>query len=299
VFTSQVLLDTPGLRVAEVRCPGHGTGWSAPEEVGAFGIVLVRRGVFRRLVRGVPSLVDSATAYVQVPGTEQRIAHPAGGDVCTSVALPAGTLFPDPVLPESLAALPRAGPVPVTPRIGLVHRLLVARARAGADAVALTDLTAELVAAVFGDVAMFGDVAAAGAAHRGAAHRGLAQPGLAQHGAARHGLADLGLAQRRLVDGARELLAGDPNRALPDLAGELRVSPYHLSRAFHRGTGVTLRRYRMRLRANAALERLADGEPHLAALAAELGFADQAHLTRTLRAETGLPPGRLRALLRA
>jgi AraC-like DNA-binding protein len=60
---------------------------------------------------------------------------------------------------------------------------------------------------------------------------------------------------------------------------------------------VTLSRYRIRLRASAALERLAAGQRSLATLAADLGFADQAHLTRTLRAETGLPPGRLRALL--
>jgi AraC-like DNA-binding protein len=35
----------------------------------------------------------------------------------------------------------------------------------------------------------------------------------------------------------------------------------------------------------------------LAALAAELGFADQAHLSRVVRQSTGLTPGRLRTLI--
>jgi AraC-like DNA-binding protein len=45
------------------------------------------------------------------------------------------------------------------------------------------------------------------------------------------------------------------------------------------------------------MERLAAGERDLAGLAADLGFADQAHLTRALRAETGTTPGALRTLL--
>jgi len=49
----------------------------------------------------------------------------------------------------------------------------------------------------------------------------------------------------------------------------------------------------MRLRARAALERLA-GEDALARLAADTGFADQSHLCRVLRAETGHPPSTLR-----
>jgi AraC-like DNA-binding protein len=44
----------------------------------------------------------------------------------------------------------------------------------------------------------------------------------------------------------------------------------------------------------AALERLADGEDNLARLAADVGFADQSHLCRVLRAETGQPPSALR-----
>jgi AraC-like DNA-binding protein len=54
------------------------------------------------------------------------------------------------------------------------------------------------------------------------------------------------------------------------------VSAYHLSRTFRAVTGLTLSRYRIRLRLRRVLERLADGERDLAGLAAEAGFADQA-----------------------
>jgi AraC-like DNA-binding protein len=53
----------------------------------------------------------------------------------------------------------------------------------------------------------------------------------------------------------------------------------------------------MRLRARAALDRIAGGDDQLARLAADLGFADQAHLTRVVRAETGATPSALRAAL--
>jgi AraC-like DNA-binding protein len=84
---------------------------------------------------------------------------------------------------------------------------------------------------------------------------------------------------------------------LLDLARRLHVSPHHLSRVFAAATGVPVARHRRRLRARAALERLAGGETDLARLAADTGFADQSHLCRVLRAETGRTPAALRAAL--
>jgi AraC-like DNA-binding protein len=104
-------------------------------------------------------------------------------------------------------------------------------------------------------------------------------------------------ARGRLVDDAREMLAADPDRSLPQLAEALAVSPHHLSRIFRSATGHTISRHRMRLRARAALEHLSDGMGHLARLAADLGFADQSHLSRVIRAETGQVPSALRQAL--
>ncbi|MGP4028776.1 helix-turn-helix domain-containing protein [Actinomadura sp. 3N407] len=66
---------------------------------------------------------------------------------------------------------------------------------------------------------------------------------------------------------------------------------------FTREMGVSLTRYRSRVRVGRAMDRIEAGERALAALAADLGFADQAHLTRTVRAHLGRTPTALRGLL--
>ncbi len=101
---------------------------------------------------------------------------------------------------------------------------------------------------------------------------------------------------RALVPMAREAILADDSASggLFTLADHLGVSPYRLSRAFPREIGVSVTRYRNRVRVGRALERLEQGERSLARLAADLGFADQAHLTRTVRAHTGHTPGVLR-----
>jgi AraC-like DNA-binding protein len=104
-------------------------------------------------------------------------------------------------------------------------------------------------------------------------------------------------ARRALVTGARELLAHDPGRSIVDLARELAVSPHHLSRTFRAGTGHTISRHRMRLCVRSVLERLAGGERDLARLAADVGLADQSHLCRVVRRETGQVPSALRSAL--
>jgi AraC-like DNA-binding protein len=273
---SQVLLEAPGLRVSQVHCPGHERRFGVPEPVTRPSIVLPVRGVFRLRVDGRETVVDPALTYLQVPGQEQQFAHPAGGDLCTSIDVG------DPARPDLEALANR--PVPIAPSVTVAHRLLLGRARAGAASLELTDRAAALVGEVF---AGFG----AAPVDTGPA-RALA-------------------VQRRLVEDARELLSCEPDLALPELARRLDTSPWRLSRLFHRLAGVPLHRYRTRLRVNAAIDRLAGdacgagsrqrssagGADSLAALAVELGFADQAHLTRVVRDTTGLPPGRLRALL--
>jgi AraC-like DNA-binding protein len=102
-----------------------------------------------------------------------------------------------------------------------------------------------------------------------------------------------------LVGHAREALAADHPRSrdLLSLAELLDVSPYRLSRAFTRELGVSLTRYRNRVRVGRALDRIEAGERAGAVLAADLGFADQAHLCRTVRAHVGHTPTAVRRLL--
>lgn len=106
-------------------------------------------------------------------------------------------------------------------------------------------------------------------------------------------------ADRALVTAAREaIIAGAPESVgLRSLAALLKVSPYRLSRAFSQNMGVSLTRYRNRIRVGRTIDRITDGETGLADLAAHLGFADQAHLTRTVREHLGHTPTTLRRLL--
>jgi AraC-like DNA-binding protein len=101
------------------------------------------------------------------------------------------------------------------------------------------------------------------------------------------------------VDAAREAILTDHPAAigLIPLARLLETSPFTLSRAFRRQTGLSLTRYRNRIRVSRALHRLEEGDRDLGGLAADLGFADQAHLTRTMTEHTGHTPGRVRTLL--
>lgn len=92
---------------------------------------------------------------------------------------------------------------------------------------------------------------------------------------------------------ARALL-DDPNLSLSDWAAGMALHPGSLSRGFVQQFGITPAAYRAAARTRRAIRALGDLADSLAAIAADCGFADQAHMTRSIAAMTGLPPGRLR-----
>ncbi len=247
------LARRPDFAVWSASCRDHHAGWSPDEVRPDYRLVLVRRGRFRRLVPGGPVDLDPTVGYLGVPGEEERFAHPAGGDDCTSVSISADL--------GSRLAGPARPALYVDARVDLAHRRMLAGA-ADPDFA-----TAESLVRLLG---------------------GLAGP--APGRPSRDGA---------LVARAREALAADDPAAggLLSLAGRLGVSPYRLSRAFTRELGVSLTRYRNRVRVGRALERIEHGETSLAGLAADLGFADQAHLCRTVRDHVGHTPTALRRLL--
>jgi AraC-like DNA-binding protein len=268
VLQARRIFYREGVEIADVACR-HGRGRGVAEEAHGYGIGFVRRGCFVRCADGAERLLDPSTVFFVNPGDEQRYDHPhGGGDDCTALSLGPALLATiwggDPALPSE--------PIHSSPQLDLEHRLLLADARRGTDPDELGERAILL---------------AASALERSDMRR--SQSGRPLTGQVRRGL----------VEGAREALAADPGQSLPALAGTLAISPHHLSRLFRSFTGHTISRHRMRLRARAALERLAGGERNLARLAADLGFADQAHLCRVVRAETGSTPSSLRAALSA
>jgi AraC-like DNA-binding protein len=186
------------------------------------------------------------------------VQHP--GEV-QQVAHPAGpdTCTSISVTPALADRLASAGPVTVSPAADLAHRCLVSRAAAGVAPPALADLAADLVAQLLPPPT------------RRPSHQA--------------------------VDDVRVALNADPGTRLDELAALAGCSRWHLSRTFHEVTGITINGYRLRLRARAVLAELGVSPEGLAGLAAGAGFADQAHLTRTLRRELGMSPTEARKLL--
>jgi AraC-like DNA-binding protein len=89
-------------------------------------------------------------------------------------------------------------------------------------------------------------------------------------------------------------LATEPDFGLGEWALSMHLAPQSLSRGFRCAYGTTPKRYRVEQRALRAIRALRDWRGSLASLAAETGFADQAHLTRAVVMLTGLAPNRLR-----
>jgi AraC family transcriptional regulator len=102
-----------------------------------------------------------------------------------------------------------------------------------------------------------------------------------------------------LVEAAKDRLLERLDRplSLTELAQELHVSPFHLTRVFRERTGRTLTEYLHGLRLRAAVERI-DHEP-LTRIAADLGYASPSHFTDRFRAAFGVPPSQLRNLMEA
>ncbi|MFI7111576.1 helix-turn-helix domain-containing protein [Nonomuraea sp. NPDC050227] len=103
---------------------------------------------------------------------------------------------------------------------------------------------------------------------------------------------------RRMALAVQEALScGHLNDGAEDLARLVGASPKHVGRIFRHVTGRTISEYRNELRVRAVLEHLADGGAQLAELATMYGFADHAHLTRTVRKHLAETPSALRARL--
>ena len=267
VLEKRTIFTGDGVTIGDVRCRSCRSSWSPPEQAERYALVFVRRGCFRRRTDESEVVADVAAVYLERPGESYEIAHPhEGGDACTEIALDdalvSATAADEPRLRRPLTFTP--------PHVDLEHRLLVADARRGND-VELGERTISLAASLL-------SVRGEGGTH-----------GRRRSAAA---------ARRRAVDGAREAVAASPRIGLVELARSVAVSPHHLSRIFRAETGETISRYRNRVRVRLALERLADGEECLTRLAAELGFADHAHLTRNVRTELGSTPSALRRLVR-
>lgn len=257
-----VLAEYPGMQVMSVACGADHAQWSPTEVHDDYRLVLVRRGRFGRWAEGEISDLDRTQGYVGVPGEEERFTHPAGGDECTALRL----------APARWRALVGERPVTGGPfvyvgaKIDFTHRRLLAATRSGDTGYAVAESVGELLRA-------------------STEHPHRPTPS-----------APTG---RAVVAQARDaIISDDPaSGSLVSLADTLHVSPGLLSRYFSRVLGMSVTRYRNSVRVGRALDRLVNGEESLAMLSSDLGFADQAHLCRTVRAHLGYTPSAVRRVL--
>lgn len=259
---------SPGLTITACssRCPSG--GWCRPHEDHRFGVALVRHGAWRRRVGRVEQFVDPNTGYFRRAGEIVEIAHFAD-EVHTGTVIDVDPELATPVLAEIEHA---SGPFVVSPQIDLAHRLLAATLRPEEpDRVKVEDRTLSLIAAVVSQK----------------------HPRFPCHTRR-----TTSTARRRLIVDVCEQLHQAPNGSLVELARAVHYSPFHLSRSFQEVMGLTISRYRTQLRVHEVLMRLDEGARDLNRLAAETGFADHSHMTRTVVAHLGQPPSALREQLR-
>ncbi|MEM9583304.1 MAG: AraC family transcriptional regulator [Pseudomonadota bacterium] len=99
-------------------------------------------------------------------------------------------------------------------------------------------------------------------------------------------------ATKRVLQLLNDVLDTPPT--LDDISKIMGMSRTGALRRFKREIGATPHEYAMQLRLRQARRALAAGEPP-ASVAAELGFADQSHMTRAFARQFGLPPGLYRS----
>lgn len=77
---------------------------------------------------------------------------------------------------------------------------------------------------------------------------------------------------------------------IAEIASVANVSPHHFSRLFKLSTGLAPHRYLIERRVERARGLLLEGEMPISVIAREVGFADQAHLTRHAKERLGVTP---------
>lgn len=103
----------------------------------------------------------------------------------------------------------------------------------------------------------------------------------------------------RVEDWTDELaltLLENPSTGLSQWSGTREIAPWKTARGFARVFGATPSAFRARARARLAWKAICKSREPLADIAARLGFADQSHMTRSVKAATGLTPQAWRAL---
>lgn len=266
------LAGTPLLQIVDVCCGAPQSGWSGEEGAPLPRLVLPRRGLFGCQTGGERHLVEAGCLLLLESDDSYRFSHPTdGGDDCTLISF-----VPD-LWKETVGARTLRQRVARLPSVAQYQCALFYRiaSRHAHDALTLEELGIQLATALLELLVNQPD---------------RTPPLLGPRAAARH---------RRLAEAASACVAANYRNhdGLDAIGRQVYSSPFQLARVFREQTGITLHRYRGRLRLAAALTALGEGCDDLTALALRLGYASHSHFSDSFRATFGCSPSAARALL--
>ncbi len=256
--------STPSLRVGVYRCPPGNALWhETNDNIGERPHVVFPGTVVGLMRRGTQLVVTPNDVVFYHPfETYERSLRDERGDVSLFIA-PAAELLDAPHSPVGR----------VDARTFLLARRLARLLRGDAEDLLVEETALELVGRALG----------------------APVPESGRRARTRR-------ARTELTEHAKELLIARLAQplSLSELAAELYVSPFHLTRVFRECTGRTLTAYLHDLRLRLAVERLEeDPDAPLTLLAADLGYCTPSHFTDRFRASFGLAPSQLRNFMEA
>lgn len=268
----QLLLRTPTLEVGRFRARPGDVDFRDSGPPGRYLLVFPHHAVGIEHENGRRYVGDALQVALYNPGDRYvRTALSSEGDASDWIALPGAVVHE--AVRRTDAAIDRRGTryfdqpaLPVGERLHLRARLLVRDLEAGAlEAGAAEEIALHLL-----------DETLAGGA-----------PGACSEDA--RAAADLTERARRVL--ARRF--AEPLR-LSEIARDVGSSVYHLCRTFRRQTGATLHGHRAQLRLRRAVDLILEGgQPRLADVAVEVGYAHHSHFTEAFRRAYGFPPSQL------
>ncbi len=283
-LTFTTLYKSPLVRLEDYVCRSEQSGPGKEERHNQNTIVLMRHGVFCKHFGGRSITADVNQAIFFSKGSTVRVSHPADcGDRGTVFTL-APRVLRDIVreLDPSVDDRPdRPFPFvtgPCDSNAFWRHRELVQRL-AAQEVQPLEHLWADVTA-----LQLSADILEAAFLQAGLS-KSVRRPATLNDHADR-------------AEAAKKFLASSLGErvTLDDVARAVHTSPFHFTRIFQQRVGVPVHRYLTQLRLRAALERLAEGEDDLTALALDLGFSSHSHFADSFRKEFGKTPSDVRRL---
>ncbi len=278
------LYRSPALLVGEYVCPDSEFGREEERCARKHGVLIPRWGAFVQRSGERQVLVDPNHALFVNCCEPYHVSHPIRGREASTVFLLDPVTVAGAVTnrfrgagPDGAPSFPSA-PTTVDSHTYVLHRQLLARLAALAS-----NGPGVVEAGVLGVIRRLIERTPKENEDTAALRR---QPTVEQH--------------ERVVERVKLLLVErfQANIALKEVARAVSYSPFHLARIFRSVTGMPIHRYLVQLRLRAALERLAEGEVHIARVALDVGFATHSHFCDAFRREFGLSPSGFRRSLR-